>query len=207
MFPSAAGTGALQRNVQSCVDVNTGSLKISRGDAISGISKQLNLTQDGICTISHPRWTWQHFESDSSLRGKLAAIGLETMADWVTQGCQTGAIPGWIIVTCAAMFTEYLGEVPQTQGELEGTPYLETQDIADNLEDNGCVHYRKPLEPCFRNTFRYPHLRHAQLSISGHLFANLFSHATNKDNGNKKSKVYPFQRSSLEPSRVAAWRP
>ncbi len=44
------------------------------------------------------------------------------------------------------MFTEYLGEVPQTQEELEGTPYLETQDIADNLEDNGCVHYRDTLD-------------------------------------------------------------
>lgn len=94
-------------------------------------------------------------ESDSSLRGKLAAIGLEAMADWVAQGCQTGAIPGWVIVTCAAMFTEYLGEVPQTQEELEGTPYLKTQDIADNLEDNGCVHYRNTLEPCFRNTAHF----------------------------------------------------
>lgn len=94
-------------------------------------------------------------ESDFKLRGKLAAIGLEPMADWVMQGCQTGAIPGWIIVTCAAMFTEYLGEVPQTKEELEGTPYLETQDIADNLEDNGCVHYRNTLEPCFRHTAHF----------------------------------------------------
>ncbi len=44
MFPS--GTGALQRNVQSCVNFNTRCLKVSRADTISGISKQLNMTQD-----------------------------------------------------------------------------------------------------------------------------------------------------------------
>ncbi|KAL0035254.1 hypothetical protein WJX79_008737 [Trebouxia sp. C0005] len=105
--------------------------------------------------IGAPKVDRAALESDSGLRGKLAAIGLEPMADWVAQGCQTGAIPGWIIVTCAAMFTEYLGEVPRAQEELEGTPYLETKDIADNLEDNGCVNYRDTLEPCFRNTARF----------------------------------------------------
>ncbi len=36
------------------------------------------------------------------------------------------------------------------------------------------------------STFRYTHLRHTLLSISGQLFANLFSHATNNDNAKKE---------------------
>lgn len=134
MFPS--GTGALQRNVVTLSVVSQYDAGLNRYDA-------------------PPKVGMAALESDSNLRGKLAAIALEPMADWVTQGCQTGDIPGWIIVTCAAMFTEYLGEVPQTKEELEGTPYLETQDIADNLEDNGCVHYRNTLEPCFRHTAHF----------------------------------------------------
>ena len=94
-------------------------------------------------------------ESDSGVRSKLAAIGLEPMADWVTHGCQTDAIPGWIIVACATMFTRYVDMVPQKDTDLQGTPYLETKQIEDNLDDNGVVEYVSVLEPCFRNTARF----------------------------------------------------
>ena len=86
-------------------------------------------------------------ESDPVLRGKLSAIGLEPMADWVKHRCQSCAIPGWIIVMCAAMLTNHLDMVPRSNIDLHDTPYLETEDIADNLDDNGCVHYRDMLEP------------------------------------------------------------
>ena len=77
------------------------------------------------------------------------------MADWVTHGCQTDAIPGWIIVACAAMFTRYVDMVPQDETDLEGTPYFETTRMEDNLDNNGCVQYVDVLEPCFRNTARF----------------------------------------------------
>lgn len=102
-----------------------------------------------------PKVNLAALECDSTVRGKLAAIGLEPMADWVMHGCQTGAIPGWIIVACAAMFTEHLNMVPRTQTDLEGTPYTKTKDIADNLDNNGCVDYINTLESCFRNTAHF----------------------------------------------------
>lgn len=102
-----------------------------------------------------PKVNMAALESDPVLRGKLSAIGLEPMADWVKHHCQTSAIPGWIIVQCAAMFTKHLDMVPQLESDLQNTPYLETGHIADNLDDNGCVDYTNSLEPCFRNTARF----------------------------------------------------
>ena len=99
-----------------------------------------------------PKVNLAALECDSILRGKLAAIGLEPMADWVTYGCQTDPIPGWIIVACAGMFTEHLNTVPKTQTDLDGTPYTKTNN---NLDDNGCVDYVNTLEPCFRNTAHF----------------------------------------------------
>lgn len=60
-----------------------------------------------------PKVNMAALETDSGLRSKLAAIGLEPMADWVAHGCQNDAIPGWIIVACATMFTRYVEMVPQ----------------------------------------------------------------------------------------------
>ena len=94
-------------------------------------------------------------EADSNIRSRLAAIGLEPMADYISHGCQTGAIPGWIIVACSAMFTRYVDMVPQDETDLEGTPYVETTNKDDNLDNNQVVEYVKELEPCFRNTARF----------------------------------------------------
>ena len=94
-------------------------------------------------------------EHDSDVIRSLLVIGLEPMADWVSHGCQTDAIPGWIIVACAAMFTRYVDMVPQTHADLDSTPYMETKAIEDNLDNNLVVEYVKVLEPCFRNTAKF----------------------------------------------------
>ena len=94
-------------------------------------------------------------ENDYSLKCKLAAVGLDPMADWVSYGCQTSAIPEGIILACACMFTKYLDAVPQAQNQLDGTPYSQTSNFADNLDNNGTVEYVDGLEPCFRNTAQF----------------------------------------------------
>lgn len=104
---------------------------------------------------SPPKVNMAALETDAELRSKLCAIGLEPMADWVTQGYQTNTIPGWIIVACASMFTEHAKLVPQDEKDLEGTPYTKTQNVEDNLDHNGCVECIGELEPSFRNTARF----------------------------------------------------
>ncbi len=92
--------------------------------------------------------------NNHGLRRRLAAIGLEPMADWVSYGCQTRSIPGSIITACARMFTSYRDLVPSTKGDLKGTPYAEAtkRGLKDNLDRNGCVDYLRELEPAFRQT-------------------------------------------------------
>ena len=89
-------------------------------------------------------------EENYSMKCRLAAIGLQPMSDWVSFDCQHSTIPGAMIVACASMFTEYLDAVPQEQDQLNGTPYSETNNLEDNLDNNGCVEYANELEPCFR---------------------------------------------------------
>lgn len=99
-----------------------------------------------------PKVDMAALESDHGLKLKLRAIGLDPMADWVSYGCQSKNIPGSIIIACAKMFTKYLDDVPTDESHLAGTPYSQTKNMEDNLDDNGCVDYAKVLEPCFRNT-------------------------------------------------------
>ena len=94
-------------------------------------------------------------ESNHSIKQRLAAIGLDPMAEWVSYGCQTDKIPGSIIVACAAMFSAYLDDVPTEESHLDGTPYRDTDRLEDNLDSNGCVEYKLELEPCFRTAARY----------------------------------------------------
>ncbi len=91
-------------------------------------------------------------ESDHGVRRRLAAIGLEPMADWVAYGCQTSSIPGSVITACAKMFTSYRDLIPVKKEDLEDTPYSETTNLNDNLDENGCVEYLEELEPAFRQT-------------------------------------------------------
>ena len=89
------------------------------------------------------------------VKRRLAAIGLEPMADWVSYGCQSSSIPGSIIVACAGMFTSYRDLVPTTKKDLEDTPYAETTKMEDNLDGDpstSCVDYLGELEPAFRHT-------------------------------------------------------
>lgn len=78
-------------------------------------------------------------ESDPILRGKLSAIGLQPMADWVKHQCQTSAIPGWIIVQCAACLrntsTWYLGRkvISKTHHTSRLNILLTTWTIMDSL--------------------------------------------------------------------------
>ena len=94
-------------------------------------------------------------EENYSMKCKLAAIGLQPMADWVSFGCQHSTIPGAMIVACASMSTEYLDAVPQDQDQLKETPYNETKNLEDNLDNNRCIKYKDELEPCFRKTAEF----------------------------------------------------
>ncbi|CAL5228611.1 g11774 [Coccomyxa viridis] len=91
-------------------------------------------------------------ENDHGLKRRLAAIGLQPMADWVRYGCQTRKIPGSIITACARMFTSNRDLVPSSEKDLKGTPYAETTSLKDNLDHNNCVEYLEELEPVFRQT-------------------------------------------------------
>ncbi len=99
-----------------------------------------------------PKVDMAALESDHGLRRRLAAIGLEPMADWVSYGCQFSKIRGSIITACAHMFTSYRDLVPTTEKDLEGTPYAESTSVEENLDGCGCVDYLGELEPAFRHT-------------------------------------------------------
>lgn len=115
------------------------------------------------CTQSDvPKVDMAALESNHGIKQRLAALGLEPMVEWICYGCQADNIPGSIIVTCAAMFTAYLEDVPTEASHLEGTPYEHTDNLPDNLDSNGCVEYKAGLEPCFRTTARFGESCYAQ---------------------------------------------
>ena len=103
-----------------------------------------------------PKVDMATIEDDARVRRHLAAIGLEPMVKWVSRGCQTQDIrDDEIILGCAKMFSSYLKDVPEGTEDLEGTPYSESENIEDNMDNNGAVEYKATLEPAFRNTARF----------------------------------------------------
>ncbi|KAK9822279.1 hypothetical protein WJX74_002558 [Apatococcus lobatus] len=49
----------------------------------------------------------------------------------------------------------FLDDVPTKASDLDGTPYKDTANLEDNLDNNGCVEYKAALEPCFRTAARF----------------------------------------------------